>query len=139
MTFNEIMQGFVNMSYEDLVTKATKDLGILMPFFAQYDEEHNGAAFVFPFMCVCLAVDGQFTDKEAQFYSDIMGQEIPYDQAKEVVQMHYSDDMNDLADRLVDSSDDEVKAVLLDLACCILAVDETIDSEELTFIKKLID
>lgn len=139
MTFNELMQGYVDMSYEEIVERAKTDLGVLMPYFAQYDKEHNGAGLVFPFMCTCLAVDGQFTEKEAKFYSDIMEREIPYEQAKEVIQMHYSDNMTDLADKFFDASDKEVKAMLLDLACCILAVDERMGTEEVAFIKKLLD
>ncbi len=138
MDFNELMQSYVNLSYEELVSKAQNDLALLAPVFDEASEDGNGSANLFPIILTCLAVDGKYTVLEYKFLEDVFGRELSYDETKKMVNGFYDEDAQDALDKLVDSCSTELKAVLLDLCTCVMAVDETLDVNELKFIQKLI-
>lgn len=138
MDFNELMQSYVNLPYEELVSKAQNDLALLAPLFDEASEDGNGSANLFPIILTCLAVDGKYTVLEYKFLEDVFGRELSYDETKKMVNGFYDEDAQDALDKLIDSCSTELKAVLLDLCTCVMAVDETLDVNELKFIQKLI-
>ena len=138
MDFNELMQSYVNLPYEELVSKAQNDLALLAPVFDEASEDGNGSANLFPIILTCLAVDGKYTVLEYKFLEDVFGRELSYDETKKMVNGFYDEDAQDALDKLIDSCSTELKAVLLDLCTCVMAVDETLDVNELKFIQKLI-
>lgn len=137
--FRELMQKYVNLSFEELVEKSRNDLSQLIPIFNEITgEEDGGATLLYPLICTCLAVDGQFTDLEHDYLCAVLGEKIPFDEAKAQVAAYYGEEAQTIVDKLVDSCSGELKAVLLDLCTCIMAVDETLCRDELTFIQRLI-
>lgn len=138
MDFNELMQSYVNLPYEELVSKAQNDLALLAPVFDEASEDGNGSANLFPIILTCLAVDGKYTVLEYKFLEDVFGRELSYDETKKMVNGFYDEGAQDALDKLIDSCSTELKAVLLDLCTCVMAVDETLDVNELKFIQKLI-
>ena len=138
MDFSELMQNYVNLSYDELVTKAQNDLAVLAPVFDEASEDGNGSANLFPIILTCLAVDGKYTALEYKFLEDVFGRQLSYDETKKMVNEFYADEAQELLDKLVDSCSHELKAILLDLCTCVMAVDEKLDVSELKFIQKLI-
>ena len=138
MTFNELMQKYVNYSYEELVTKAREDLEILVPVFEKVTDGKSAELLV-PSILTCLAADGKLTALEVRFMEDVLGERLSYDEAKRLVSGFYSDDAQEVLDQLIDNIGTDLKVVLLELCICAMAVDETLDKNELSFIAKLID
>lgn len=138
MDFNELMQSYVNLPYEELVSKAQNDLALLAPVFDEASEDGNGSSNLFPIILTCLAVDGKYTVLEYKFLEDVFGRELSYDETKKMVNGFYDESAQDALDKLIDSCSTELKSVLLDLCTCVMAVDETLDVNELKFIQKLI-
>lgn len=138
MDFSELMQNYVNLSYDELVTKAQNDLAVLAPVFDEASEDGNGSANLFPIILTCLAVDGKYTALEYKFLEDVFGRQLSYEETKKMVSEFYADEAQELLDKLVDSCNHELKVILLDLCTCVMAVDEKLDVSELKFIQKLI-
>ncbi len=136
MTLRELLQDMVNEPYENLVYMAKKSIADLTPIFAEVADDGNGAKFIVPFFATALAVDGRLSELEYQFVCDIFGG-MDYADVKALVEAHYSDKMIALIDGLADSCPTELKARLLTLCACFLAVDQTINREEIAFIQKL--
>jgi len=138
MDFNELLQSYVNSNYDELVAKAQEDLALLAPIFDEASKDGKGSANLLPIMLTCLAVDGKYSMLEFKFLEDVFGRKLSYDETKQMVGGFYSDEAQDALDKLVDSCSLELKSVILDLCLCALSVDETIDVNEVKFIKKLI-
>lgn len=138
MTFNELMQTYVNMPYEELVGRAQNTLIELIPVFDKASSDGNGSRTLFHLLLTSLAVDGKFSTLEYKFLNDVFKTDISYDEAKDMVASYYSDGAQDALDEFIDSFDGDLRAKLLELATCALAVDETINKDEVSFITKLI-
>lgn len=138
MQLNELLQEFVNLSYEDILAIARERLGELLPVFNQAAKDGDGAKFALLLMGTSLAVDGKLTEKEYNFVNDLLGNKFTYDETKQMVELHYNADFLELADQVVDSCSGALKASLLTFCTCFLAVDETISRDEVAFIKKLL-
>ncbi len=138
MTFNELMQKYVNCSYDELVSKAKNDLSILFPVFEKVTEGKS-ADILLPSIFTCLAADGKITVLEVRFMEDVLGERLSFDEAKRLVSGFYSDEAQNVLDQLIDNIGPDLKVVLLELCICAMAVDETLDKSELAFIAKLID
>lgn len=91
MTFNELMQKYVNCSYDELVSKAKNDLSMLFPVFEKVTEGKS-ADILLPSIFTCLAADGKITALEVRFMEDILGERLPFDEAKRLVSGFYSDE-----------------------------------------------
>lgn len=137
MTFDELMQQYVDAPYEVLVEKANRDVDLI-----EADLDGCGVSVddvVIPVVLTCFGTDGEFTDREYNFLHDVIA-DLTYEQAKDCVQAFYNEQEeseNDV-DELVDGLTDDMKAVFLDLVCCVLAVDGKLSAPEVNFIKKLI-
>ena len=139
VTYNELMQNYVNADYDVLLGVANNMLNDLMPFFAKYADDGNGASVVLPFICTALAVDGKVSELEYRFVKDVTGIDVPYDEFKGFVQQFYSDAWVERADKLADACPQEIKTSLLSFCLAFLAIDEKISKEENGFISKLLD
>ena len=137
VTYNQLMQNYVNASYDVLLSVANESLSKIMPFFGKFADDGNGASIVLPFICTVVAVDGKFSELEHRFVKDVTGISKPYAEFKEFVQQFYSDKWIESTDKLIDSCPDEIKTSLLSFALAFMAVDEKISREENAFISKL--
>ena len=87
----------------------------------------------------CFGVDGAFTEKEHAFMCDVLSK-IGYENAKNMVQGVYDNQKaaEEALDKFADGLSDELKTVLADYVCRVLAVDEELKVPEIKFIQKLI-
>ena len=138
VTYEQLMQNYVNAPYDVLLSVANSSLEKLMPYFAEFAEDGNGANVLLPLLCVTVAVDGKFSELEYKFVKDVTGIDETYDNFKNFVQQFYADEWFETVDKLIDSCPDEIKNSLLSFCLSFTAVDEKISREENAFIAKLI-
>ena len=138
MTLNEILQNFVNEPYENLVKMAQESIVNLRPVLNDLaKEEKGGSKILVALMATSLAVDGKLSDLEYQFVCDVLANDFSREEVKGLVVAHYSDEMVEAIDGLVDACSTELKSSLIVFCCCFLAVDETINRDEVAFVQKL--
>ncbi len=136
MGLNEILQDYVNLSYEELLGVASHAAKTVVPFFNNAVEDGNGAIFTISFIGTCLAADGQLSALEKKFVCDLFGLDA---QTVEGIVASINSEIVRIVDEVFDSiPTDEVKAALLSFCLCFLAVDERISREEVALIQKLI-
>ena len=136
MELQKVLQDIVNEPYEKLVGMAKVAISELLPVFANYAEDGNGAPIIIAFFATSLAVDNKLTALETQFCSDIFG--CSKQDVLNLVQHYSTQDLVESLDNVIDSLDVELKSKVLVLCACFLAVDETISVEEVSFIRKLV-
>lgn len=139
MTLNELLQDFVNEPYGNLVGMAKQSISDLLPVFNELAEDGQGSKFVVAFIGTSLAVDGQLSELEYRFVCDVLDGQFSYDEVKGLASAHYSGEMINAIDGLVDACPVELKSALITFCCCFLAVDETISREEVAFVQKLLN
>ena len=137
VTYEQLMQNYVNAPYSVLLSVARESLNKVMPVFNRLADDGNGASIVLPFICTSLAVDGKLSKIEYKFVCDLIG-DMDYDVVLSNVQEHYSDSSVELVDNMCDACPDDLKTSLLAFCLAFLAVDETISREEVAFIKRLL-
>ena len=136
MTFNEVLQGYVNLSYQELLQTAHQAAQKVIPFFNSVVEDGNGAIFTISFIGACLASDGQLSSLEKQFVCDLFGVDAA---TVEGIFKGTNAEIVHIVDQVFDTvSDQEVKVALLSFCLCFLAVDERISREEVALIQKLL-
>lgn len=134
--FNETLQDLVNQDYETLVEFASRAASELIPVFKRFDSENDGAMLLSIVTATALAADGELTPLEKKLMADAFGLS---SEAIAGITSFYTGDMDELTNSFVDAldSDEKAKAILLFAAIC--AVDESINRNEVAFIKYLID
>ncbi len=135
---NQILQSMVNEDYDTLVGMAKSAIAELNPIFSEVAEDGNGASAIVALFATSLAVDGKLTELEYKFVCDVLDGEFTYEQVKELVEMHYSEEMIELVNGLADSCPKDLKSKLVVLCCTFLAVDESISRDEVAFVVKLL-
>jgi len=139
MTLNEFLQNFVNEPYENLVSMAEESIARILPIFNEIAEDGQGSKVIVMFIGTSLAVDGKLSELEYKFVCDVLGGKFTYDEVKQLASAHYSDQMFNTIDELVDSCPSDLKAALITFCCCFLSVDQTISREEVAFVQKLLN
>ena len=134
-TFNEVMQSYVNLPYEDLVLIARKALSDLLPICKEVDPDHEGILMTSSLVLSALAADGVLSEKEQQFLADVF--EFDTETVGKYMAM-YSPEMVSLADEFADQLSDAVKTDCLTLVIAVAACDETISREETALIRKIL-
>lgn len=138
ITYEKVMQEYVNAPYPVLLSVAQESLDVLMPAFATIAPDGNGASVVLPFICVTLAVDDKFTELEYYFIRDITGIDKSYDEFMEMIQGYYTTEWLEAINNLFDSCPEELQYPLLSFCVAFAAVDERISREENTYIAMLL-
>ena len=139
LSYNELMQNYVDAPYDVLLDVAMNSLTKVMPFFDRIDDNGNGANIVFPFICVTIAADGNFSELEYIFLKDVTGQNTSYSEFKDIIQNYYTTSWVNSIDNLIDSCPDDIRYALLVFCLAFAAVDHHITSEENAYFRKLLD
>lgn len=139
-TLKELMQDYVNMSYNDLLNLARKNyanfIGTLRGFF---DSDETIAQAILVVTSSCLSADGKLSNSEYAFIKELLGLQQDYETLTRVTAALGDAKGRELADQLADALDTESKAEFLSFCLCIVAIDETISRDEIAFINKLLD
>lgn len=137
-TFNDLLQDFVNKSFEELVELANDALKAIFTAMQKLSLENEPSEYILPFIASTLAVDGKYTQLEHKFLNSVLESDISYETAKEYMQAHYNDEIFDLVDQMIDACGDDLKNSFVIFCLCFAAVDETITREEGAYIAKLL-
>ena len=139
-TLNEILQDMVNESYDDLVDIAQGAMEELLPYLKDFaGDEQSGANIFLGFIASSLAADGKLSETEYHFVCDVLQADYTYDEVKELAQRGVSDDMRQSINYVIDNLPKEMKSKALVLCCAFMAADETINREEVGFIRYLVE
>ena len=133
--FNELMQKFVNMEYEELVRLAQASIAEILPACKAVDEKNNGMLMLSAILLSAVAADGKLTAKENQFLKDCTG--FTDEQVDTYTDM-YVGKMDEVVDSFVDALDPTTSSNVLIVVTAIAACDEKISREENAFIQKLL-
>lgn len=138
-SFQEILQKYVNLDYEELVTLAKKNLAKVMPYFNSIAKDRKGVLICITFISACLAADGELSSLEIRFVNDVTNSQLTREELFNIAQKFINGGAFDLADEVYDACPAEVRNDLLSFCLCFCAVDETISANEVAFIKRLLD
>lgn len=131
--FDELLQKYVNSSYEETLVRSKLALSDALDVIKQYTDEDNAVMFVVNFLCVSIAVDGTFTANEQRLIKDLIGTDDLMPALKQI-----DGKIIDQLDALIDELDAAEKAVLIALAASVAAVDGTIAGNEYAYLHKLL-
>lgn len=137
-TFNDLLQDFVNKSYEELVSIANGALEVIVEGLNKVSGEANAADLILPFIATTLAVDGQYTQLEHNFLNAVIDGSLTYEEGKNCMQAYYNVEIFELVDKMIDACGQELKNAFVIFCLCFAAVDETITREEGAYIAKLL-
>jgi hypothetical protein len=137
-TVKEIMQKYLDATYDELVEVAKSALLKLTPVFDEADEEGSGAKFVVPVVCAAIAADGRFSKLECQFVNDVLDTEFSYEDLMATVRLYAGERCAMIVDKICDACSTPLKTEFLSLCLCILAVDKTMTRDEAAFLAKLL-
>ena len=138
-TLSELLQNYVNKPYDELLALASDSLVKLSDFFSSIDEEASGNVLLH-IIATTLAADGKFTKLEYQFICDLLNLDVSYEDMKELLAEFNNGESLLLTDKVFDNiQSTEVKAEMLNLMLCIMAVDENISREEVRFVLLLLE
>ncbi len=138
-SFQEILQKYVNLDYEDLLSLAKKNFEKIMPYFNSIAKDGNGSSVCVAFISACLAADGELSTLEIRFVNDLVGSHLTRAELFGITQELIDGGAFDLADAVYDACPAEIRNDLLSFCLCFCAVDESISTKELAFIKRLLD
>ncbi len=135
-SFSELMQKCVNEDYETLVGMARSAMKDVLPACKKVDTDNDGFLMLSSLILSALGADGKLSALERKFTCEVMG--IDDDTLDKFIKM-YSSKMFDLADKFVDNMGTDVKAAAALLVISICACDETINRDEVAFIRRLLE
>ena len=134
---NDLLQDYVNKSYDELLSFAKISLSHLVDPFTEIFGSQQDAAQVTAFIIsACVGVDGKITALEAKFIRDLLGVNEDY---TEVIAKMSNEDSRTLTDKIMDSFTGDMKSHMLLFCLSFLAVDETISRDEGAFVRRLLD
>ncbi len=134
--FNELMQKFVNMDYEELVQIAKSSIVEILPACKAVDEKNGGMLMLSSVLLAAIAADGKLTVKENQFLKDCIGLN---DEQIDTYTDMYVGKMDEVVDNFVDALNPNLASHTLIVVTAIAACDEKISREENAFIQKLLE
>ena len=135
-TFEELLQHYVNLDYEDLLATAKKAIVELIPVCKEVDKDNDGFMMLTSIMLTAIGADGVLTNLERTFLKDALG--VDDDTVSKFIKL-YDRRMVELVDQFADKISHEVKVNVLTLVLCIASVDEKISREETAILRKLLD
>lgn len=138
--FNELLQQYVNQSYDELLGLAKYSLGkVTNEITTIFEGSENASKALLVVTAACFGADMKLTTLEYTFLRDLLGGDWDYSSTKEMVEALGGEDSMEMTDKLVDGLSADGKAALVSFCLCLLSVDETISRDEVAFVAKLMD
>ncbi len=137
--YDKLLQDFVNMDYNDLVNYASNLVSPICQGLEKISGDEDAIDFFITVIFSTMAVDGNFTELEYRFISEVFNLNRSYDSLKEQVASYYDAEWLSIANQIVDVVDEKTKTKLIAFCLCVASVDERISREENAFISMLLD
>jgi|GEM_PF-2083514 len=135
-TINELTEKYRKYSYDELLSRATSDVKLLLPVFHKVASDGNGKPYLLLFMLGAIVSDGKVSDDEYRFIKDLIG--LGREEIDVIIGRRKSESAMSLADRIFDNCSPRLKSSLLELCLCFAVVDNDIDNKETEFIARLL-
>lgn len=130
--FNEMLQEIVNLPYDRKLAGAKYALADCYSALTRIGIDENKATMMtVTFLAAAVAVDGQFTSLEKKFLKDLFSVDL------ENLINSMDSQVYDAMDSIVDAMSATDKSKFCLLATYVLAVDDTINRDELNYLIKL--
>lgn len=135
----QLLEVFRNHSYDELLVIGATSAAKLLPVFERVTgDKKEGTMCLIMFIGTSLAADGELSNLEAQFVTDLLG--VSKENIKALVEnMKSSPTYVEVVDKIFDACMYELADEILKFCCCILAVDKEVDEDEVRFVKRLLD
>ena len=139
MALRELLQEFVDKSYEELVNLATFTLVELCNEIERLSPEHAeiSSMVVSSYLASSVAADGKITELETKFLNEIL--KMDSEMTDFLLELGKDPKQIELLDQLFDSAPDDFKKLALVFCLSLIAIDETINRDEVAFIEKLLN
>ena len=138
-SLDQLLQRYVNMSYEELLDLAKYSLSQFINTLVEKTGAEGASKICAVMTAACMGADGKLSSLEHQFINDLLDSDDSYAENLSFVQSLGDDEARELVDGLVDSLSSDEKAAAVSFCLCFLAVDETISRDEVAFIHRLIE
>ncbi len=139
MTFDQLLQQYVNYSYGELVAIAREGLNGSVPSIRRYFGNDDAASsFLMVLVGSCLGVDGELSVREATFINEVMETNMDVDWLIASATACSDEESFQLVDDVIDALDTDAKLALSSFCISVMAVDETISRSEVRYISKLL-
>ena len=138
MALKELLQEFVNKSYEELVEIAE---GALTSLYVELEKIADSVQIVphviIGYLAASVAADGKLTNKEMQFLKDVLG----VDNEKANVILSLGKDPQQVAslDLLFDMGSKEFREIALLFCLSLISIDKEVNRRERDFIERLVN
>ena len=138
MNFNDLMQRYVNCSYEELLAMAKKSIAELSGEMLKCFQTKETAIHAYVLIAVAsIGADNILSPLECKFLDDLFGIGSDLEETRKLILSWGRTDAMELVDKLADSLSSDGKANLINVCLTFLSVDEKLSKAELSFIQKL--
>lgn len=137
MELRKFLEEFVNQSYDELVILAAQsffEFGKRLEEYIPY--EQFSSYLLMGYLAASISADKQLTPLEKKFLTEVGG--FDEERIEYIFEKGKDPEYVNLIDQIIDLVDSETKAYAITFCCCILAIDETINRDEVLFIEKLL-
>ena len=135
--YNHLLNTFVNLPYDELVTRAKLLLPDVYVELSLLADDGDGTGFLFALVGTGIVADEQLSDLEYLFLCDTLGIEGSFAQAKKQFETYFQDDWSEVIFRVLSGLSDDARVKLAHFVLCFLAVDERISVEENSYMQLL--
>ena len=143
MTFEEMLQDLVNQDDEFKTRLAVECYVDLLPTFQKIDPKTNGMIVTYAILATTVAADGKLTKAEFDFIDGLLavtGHETSEEDIIELVTAAAEDETAyEIVKEVRESLNDEGAERLINLIAAICSIDDRISSEEVAYIRSLLD
>ena len=131
-SLSEMLQEIVNLPYAKKLEGAKAMLGGSYGILTKKGfDSKQATVLILTFLAAAVAADGKFSAQERNMLKDL------FDDDLEGIVKIIDKDKFELMDQLVDSLSADDKSTFILLAIYVMAVDDTINKDELTYLVKL--
>lgn len=136
--YTQLLQEYVNASYEDLLARARFVLPDILTGLNNIAKDCDGTGFLLALVGTTVVADGMFSDQEYHFLSDVLELDISYKTLKNSLEQYCEEGWDDISYRVMNSVDEDTRTKLGIFCICLAAVDERISGEENGYIAALL-
>ncbi len=135
--FRDLMQKYVNLEYNDLLAIGKRALGEAYPALKNLlpDQKDSVVYVVLTILLGAVGADGTLSVKERQFMKDLL--DLTDDAIDNFIKL-YTGKEEETVRSIVKLVDADTKINVITIVTCIVACDETITADELSFVESLL-
>ena len=139
--YREVLQRYVDMSYEELLSIAQSSFSRLITalnkLFVGYPGKDPTSEVCVVLLSHCLGADGTLTEKECRFVNDLLGARHSCEALMNMIRKHGVEESEQVLHLIIDVLDPVSASDFVLVGLCILAVDETINRDEVALFQRL--